>query len=168
MDDLAGLHRTLARQLRRLGLSPAGAPPIEAWNRLLERVNASYLEADADRYPLERSIAISSEEMRLLYDGLNFQARHDVLTALPNQLALKELLSDAIAAEAGGKESGILFIDLDGIDQVTDRVGRSAGDELLVLASQRIRGALDDQDILARLGGDQFVVLRQLVIRSRR
>ncbi|MFN0092410.1 MAG: putative bifunctional diguanylate cyclase/phosphodiesterase [Acidimicrobiales bacterium] len=67
------LHPTLVRQLRRLGLSPDAPPAADAWVGLLARVNAAYGDADNDRYTLERSIEVSSDEMRGLYEELRQQ-----------------------------------------------------------------------------------------------
>lgn len=64
------MHRLLDRQLRRLGLSPAEPPSPEAWAALLERVERAYGDADQERYLLERSVAIASQEMRDLYDNV--------------------------------------------------------------------------------------------------
>jgi len=64
---MASMHPLLARQLQRLGLSPDTVPQVEAWRALLERVAQSYLESDQERYLRERSLTISSREMRDLH-----------------------------------------------------------------------------------------------------
>jgi diguanylate cyclase (GGDEF)-like protein len=156
----AGYHRSLERQLRRLALRPDTLPEHEQWVELLNLISSSYSEADADRYTLERSIEISSDEMRALHDVLRMQARHDVLTGLPNRSALTELLADALAAARHhGREVAVLFVDLDGFKLVNDSLGHSVGDELLVRAAERISGSVRERDIVARLGGDEFVVV---------
>ena len=64
-------HRLLDRQLRKLGLANGAAPPSPAaWNSLLERISATYAESDEDRYLLERSLSISSREMREMSQAL--------------------------------------------------------------------------------------------------
>jgi diguanylate cyclase (GGDEF)-like protein/PAS domain S-box-containing protein len=64
------VHSLLERQLRKLGLGPDGAPDPAAWRRFLERIDRAYTEADQDRYLIERSLAISSQEMQSLYADL--------------------------------------------------------------------------------------------------
>ncbi len=78
------LHPLLLRQLRRLGVDPAGPPPApEAWAQLLQRVGRAYADADADRYQLERSQALASQEMAELHQQLQAsQARLANLVAL--------------------------------------------------------------------------------------
>ena len=154
------LHRTLRRQLRRLVLSPDAAPGPDEWGRLLAAVSATYQGADDDRYTLERSIEISSGEMRALHDELSEQARHDVLTGLPNRMALLEQLPGALAAaRRHGGDVAVLFIDLDGFKAVNDHLGHAAGDELLIRSAERIRRVVRTEDVVSRLGGDEFVVL---------
>ncbi len=64
-------HRVLARQLKKLGLDPAQPPPSAAdWQHFLERISRAYEQADQDRYLLERSLTISSQEMQQLYENL--------------------------------------------------------------------------------------------------
>ncbi|MCC6434727.1 MAG: hypothetical protein IT196_06820, partial [Acidimicrobiales bacterium] len=60
------LHKSLTRQLKRLSLDADTIPDGTTWRKLLRTVSTSYTEADNDRYTLERSIDVSSEEMRAL------------------------------------------------------------------------------------------------------
>ncbi|MEN3362027.1 MAG: hypothetical protein V7637_6009 [Mycobacteriales bacterium] len=160
MDNRRTLHRSLERQLRRLGLAEEQLPDGVSWKKLLTAVNASYLEAEAARYTLERSIEVSSEEMRALHDVLSRQAREDVLTGMPNRAALTDALSGALShRRRTDRELAVLFIDLDGFKLVNDSLGHAAGDTLLLRAAERIRAAIRDADMVARLGGDEFVVV---------
>ena len=159
-DEVRTLHRSLVRQLTRLRLRADAVPNAAAWAKLLATVSASYTDADNDRYTLERSIDVSSEEMRALHSELSVQARHDTLTGLPNRAALMDQLTMALAgARRLGHDVAILFIDLDGFKAVNDSLGHAAGDELLIRASERIRSVVRESDVVARLGGDEFVVL---------
>ena len=63
-------HRLLSRQLKKLGLRETAPPDPEAWTALLDRISATYAEADQDRYTIERSLEISSREMQKLYQDL--------------------------------------------------------------------------------------------------
>lgn len=78
------MHSMLARQLRRIGLGDADPPDREQWRELLEAVSRTYTTADQDRYTLERSIALSSDEMRMLHAALADE--RDNLHAIINSL----------------------------------------------------------------------------------
>ncbi|MBI3131761.1 MAG: PAS domain S-box protein [Acidobacteria bacterium] len=88
------LHSVLQRQLKRLGLGPEAPPQAEAWAELLQRMSRFYAEADQDRYTLERSLAMSSTEMRELYEELKhttegaLAAERDKLRASEERYAL--------------------------------------------------------------------------------
>jgi diguanylate cyclase (GGDEF)-like protein len=84
-------------------------------------------------------------------------ALHDPLTGLPNRArftAACEALGDG-----GGRPPAVLFIDLDGFKEVNDRLGHAAGDQILQQVAQRLLSCLDDDILLARFGGDEFVAL---------
>ncbi|WP_411374048.1 EAL domain-containing protein [Arthrobacter sp. MPF02] len=85
-------------------------------------------------------------------------ALHDSLTGLPNRAGLKIQLEAFLAANTGGILS-VLFIDLDHFKAVNDSLGHAAGDELLVSAAQRLLQAGQGAGIVARLSGDEFVVV---------
>jgi diguanylate cyclase (GGDEF)-like protein len=88
------------------------------------------------------------------------RAHFDSLTALPNRRLCHDRLGQAIAqARREGHELAVLFIDLDGFKHVNDSLGHSLGDELLRQTALRIAGSLRETDTLARLGGDEYVVI---------
>jgi len=160
MTPDAGMHRTLARQLRRLSLDSETSPPAAAWRELLGILSITCAQTEDDRYTLERSIEVSSREMRSVHEVLSRQASLDTLTGLLNRAGLITHLTEMLERCAGTKQGlAILFIDLDGFKQVNDSLGHAVGDQLLVLASQRIRACLRPEDMVARLGGDEFVVV---------
>ena len=86
-------------------------------------------------------------------------ALRDALTGLPNRRLLMDRLDQAIKRHHRGQPLSLLFIDLDGFKQVNDALGHDAGDTLLVTAAERILGQTRAQDTVARIGGDEFVVL---------
>ena len=152
-------HPSLVRQLRRLRVVNSQPDSLQL-STLLRQVSDSYAEADDGRYTLERSIEISSNEMRALHDVLSRQASQDALTGLPNRAAFTELLSGALARRRSSRtDVAVLFIDLDGFKAVNDTLGHSSGDEVLVRTGERIRSAVRENDVVSRLGGDEFVVL---------
>lgn len=87
-------------------------------------------------------------------------ARTDMLTALPNRLALEEHLPEAIArARRHGSSVAVGVIDLDDFKPVNDQLGHKGGDELLRRLSRELLQGLREADFIARLGGDEFVVV---------
>jgi len=154
------LHRTLVRQLTQLNLDRESSPSPAAWGELLDILSATYGETDAERNTLKRSVDMSSRETRSLHEVLSRKELQDTLTGLPNRAALIRHLDQSLAACArAGQGLAVLFIDLDGFKQVNDSLGHAVGDELLVLASQRIRACLRPEDMVARMGSDEFVVV---------
>jgi diguanylate cyclase (GGDEF)-like protein len=87
-------------------------------------------------------------------------ATHDPLTGLPNRLLFGELAAAACERVRRDREpSGVLLVDLDAFKSVNDELGHDAGDQVLVLAAQRLRDGVRAADSVARLGGDEFAVL---------
>jgi len=83
------MHRTLARQLRKLNIEASTAPDDSLWVELLKYVDATYAASDDDRYILERSLTISSDEMQAMYQNqkVSYENRlHSILNALPDVL----------------------------------------------------------------------------------
>jgi diguanylate cyclase (GGDEF)-like protein len=88
------------------------------------------------------------------------QANHDPLTGLPNRLMVLRKASEAIDAIRGTRNSvAILFMDVDRLKEVNDTVGHEVGDALLIQVANRIAHATRPSDVVARIGGDEFVVL---------
>ena len=87
-------------------------------------------------------------------------AQHDVLTGLPNRSLLQDRLGQAVAyATRSGFPVWVMMIDLDRFKYVNDSMGHKAGDVLLVTVAARLRSSLRDSDTVARLSGDEFVVI---------
>lgn len=91
---------------------------------------------------------------------LKRRATHDPLTGLPNRVLLTDRLSQALArASRSGQNVGILFCDLDGFRDVNNTHGHLAGDKLLVTIAKRLRAVCRSTDTVARVSGDEFVIV---------
>ena len=112
---------------------------------------------------LEARTAELANSLTLANRELTQLALHDTLTGLPNRILLADRISQAMAkvAEQGGCFS-LMFIDLDGFKPVNDAFGHHLGDRLLREVALRLRDQLRSQDTLARIGGDEFVLLVRL------
>jgi diguanylate cyclase (GGDEF)-like protein len=137
------------------------------------RCNARMLTASGRQwFELQISRAGEGDGLHLLVVGRNisgqqqteerlrYLATHDALTGLPNRALLSDRLKQAMA-EAGRSGRGfyVLTIDLDGFKKVNDALGHAVGDQLLCIASERLRHLLREVDTLARVGGDEFVAV---------
>jgi diguanylate cyclase (GGDEF)-like protein/PAS domain S-box-containing protein len=93
-------------------------------------------------------------------ETLQFVAKHDALTKLPNRIMFLDRLELAIArAKRNGRRLAVMFIDMDRFKVINDTLGHDAGDMLLREVAKRLTGKLRTSDTVARLGGDEFVVL---------
>lgn len=98
---------------------------------------------------------IKSTEKKLLH-----LARHDVLTDLPNRAQCEETLQREVSkTERAKKILSVMMIDIDNFKTINDSLGHDVGDQLLKTFSQRLRTAIHEGDFLARMGGDEFVLI---------
>ena len=91
---------------------------------------------------------------------INQLAHFDPLTGLPNRTVLRHHMTRALADSRPDNMCAVHFIDLDRFKQVNDTLGHTRGDMLLKAVGERLRSALPDADVIARFGGDEFVVLQ--------
>ncbi|MEU4838409.1 diguanylate cyclase domain-containing protein [Nocardia testacea] len=90
---------------------------------------------------------------------LEYQATHDPLTGLANRSLILSQLSGALAASGTHQVSTVMFIDLDGFKSINDTMGHAIGDTVLRIVAHRLQRALRSEDLVGRLGGDEFLVL---------
>ena len=91
---------------------------------------------------------------------LEYQATHDNLTGLPNRLLLLDRIERAITKVVRHKiVGGLIFIDLDNFKEVNDTLGHDIGDSLLIMVAKKIKEVIREEDTIARIGGDEFIVL---------
>lgn len=91
---------------------------------------------------------------------LQYKAVHDALTGLPNKAYLEDALRYRIRKATATKDTfGLLFIDIDRFKNINDTLGHGVGDQLLRLFGKRLQHAIQKQDIIARIGGDEFIIL---------
>jgi diguanylate cyclase (GGDEF)-like protein len=106
------------------------------------------------------TIAHDISELKSTQAQLEHQATHDPLTGLPNRPLFQELGEQALArSDRYGTTVAVLFLDLDRFKPVNDSFGHAIGDELLVQVAGRLRTSVRRGDVVARFGGDEFVVL---------
>jgi diguanylate cyclase (GGDEF)-like protein/PAS domain S-box-containing protein len=103
-------------------------------------------------------------ERKLNDERIRHLAQHDTLTDLPNRALLKDRLQQAIsAAKRDQQRVALMFIDLDRFKPINDSLGHVVGDWLLKEAAKRMRACVRESDTVARVGGDEFVVLLRTV-----
>lgn len=106
------------------------------------------------------AIARDITDAKQLQDELTRQATHDALTGLPNRVLFLRKLAEALERSRTLKRGvAVLFVDLDKLKDVNDNIGHGVGDQLLNTIAKRLVAATRPSDLVARIGGDEFVVL---------
>ncbi|WP_024869156.1 putative bifunctional diguanylate cyclase/phosphodiesterase [Pseudoxanthomonas suwonensis] len=154
------VQRTLVKPIRSLA---DAARRIEAGDYSVERVDSRRTDEVGD---LIRAFGRMSESVARHDREVRRMAYTDALTGLTNRLAFRESLDHRLMLLRGsGRQLALLFADIDDFKRVNDTLGHEAGDEALLQFANRIREAVDryggDDALLARFGGDEFVILIQ-------
>jgi diguanylate cyclase (GGDEF)-like protein len=161
------LSRAVASPIRNVAAAMRGIAD-GLFDRRLDRPGLEEIDSLAGSFNVmaerleERSAALEAEmlERDRAEERIRYQAYHDSLTGLPNRMLLKDRLEMAIAdSRRHGDPLAVMFLDLDRFKLVNDSMGHSYGDELLLGVSDRITTALREGDSVARVGGDEYVLL---------
>lgn len=150
-----------------LGQAMQGEGEAQEWT--YRRKNGSSLIVNLSLSPLRGqdgevqgylAIAYDITERKRREEYTRYIAHHDALTGLPNRVLLSDRLDQALArARRSGDKVGVVLLDLDHFKRVNDSLGHHVGDELLKVVSERLRGCVRETDTVARMGGDEFIVL---------
>ena len=113
-----------------------------------------------DLMQTKQEISALNEEITASHEETKYLAYHDNLTGLPNRLLLYEQTDHAITlAKRSDTMIAVMFLDLDGFKMINDTLGHTVGDRLLVEVSRRLRHTVRESDVVARIGGDEFIIM---------
>ena len=144
------IFRPLARAANHAELMTQGALPLSPLP--IERDDEVGHLVGAFNRLLDKLLTSQSELARV--------ASHDLLTGLPNRRLLSDRMAQSLARSQRNKTPlAVLFLDLDGFKPINDRLGHQAGDDALAQVAQRLSAIVREDDTLARVGGDEFVVV---------
>lgn len=168
-EDLRSEQRWMAcRQVsEEIGVRACWTAPIMTANEVVLGTFAMYFETpqspdSSDWELLERAthLAEIALERKRTEARIEYLARYDGLSGLPNRVMFQDRLHQAILEASRGKEQlAVMFLDLDRFKTINDGLGHHAGDILLKAVAQRLKGCLRAGDTVARLGGDEFTFL---------
>ena len=157
-----------------VALSFIDAPDAPGIAPLNQGAETSGRRKDGNIFPMEMSIRELFHEDRVTFtsvvrdittrkraeERIRRQAHYDVLTGIPNRYLLGDRLDEAISRERRhGDKMALLYLDLDSFKPINDRLGHAFGDKVLIEIARRLRGCLRDSDTVARVGGDEFIVI---------
>jgi diguanylate cyclase (GGDEF)-like protein/PAS domain S-box-containing protein len=150
------------------------AEPLLTGKKLIQVFEALQKRKDGSVYPVEAKLKLihvnntqnlvaivrDLTEFRQLESKIKRMAFFDTLTGLPNRNMINDRVPLALAhADRNGQKFAVLFLDMDDFKSVNDSLGHSIGDELLKEVAIRLSGLLRGEDTVARIGGDEFVIL---------
>jgi len=158
----------------RLGATSACVRPVVSQGALVAVIGLGYRGtpsfSEDDRVHVQNladrvAVALSTAERG---EQLYQQAHYDSLTRLPNRSYLKDRLAqDLVRAQREHQGLALLYIDVDRFKDINDTLGHAAGDRLLQIMAERLRGCVRGTDTVARIGGDEFVIVLGHVASSR-
>lgn len=127
-------------------------------NKMLHIIRGNYNELSA----MHEELVTNEEQLRSNYNRIEYLAYHDVLTQLPNKMAFIERINATLYSSPGSnKIHGVYFVDLDNFKTINDTLGHDYGDILLSQMAMKLQSLTSSDDILARAGGDEFLLFRE-------
>ncbi len=128
------------------------------FNKMLHIIKTNYEDLES----MHEELLLNEEQLRSNYDHIEFLAYHDTLTNLPNKLAFLDYVNAVLASSPEGHRiHAVYFVDLDNFKTVNDTLGHEYGDALLVKTSQMLTSIMGTDGMLARAGGDEFLIFRE-------
>ena len=138
----------------------------EMWNRRKDGSlfpvwqQISVIRGEDGRVTNYTSIFSDISELKAIEQQLAHLAHHDELTGLPNRLYFRAQVDQSLQqARRHGHHMALLFLDLDGFKQINDSFGHDVGDLLLKEIAKRLSDSLREEDMVARMGGDEFIII---------
>jgi diguanylate cyclase (GGDEF)-like protein len=127
-------------------------------NKMLHIIKGNY----NDLSDMHEELITNEEQLRNNYNRIEYLAYHDILTNLPNKLAFTDRVNSTLALSPGSnKLHAVYFVDLDNFKTINDTLGHDYGDNLLVQTAEQLSSLITSEDILARAGGDEFLIFRE-------
>ncbi|MDP4030605.1 MAG: diguanylate cyclase [Gallionella sp.] len=131
------------------------------WTEAIARFYRNEETGQVEIHGVTRDIS----ERKAAQEEIQHMAMHDLLTGLPNRMLLNDRLQQAlVAARRDEGRVALMFLDLDKFKQINDTLGHDVGDQLLQQAAARMQECVRESDTVARIGGDEFIVLLRAVV----
>ena len=128
------------------------------FNKMLHIIKTNYEDLES----MHDELLSNEEQLRSNYDHIEFLAYHDTLTNLPNKLAFLDYVNAVLVSSSKDHHlHAVYFVDLDNFKTVNDTLGHEYGDSLLVKTAQILTSVLGTDGMLARAGGDEFLLFRE-------
>lgn len=125
------------------------------FNKMLHIIKTNYEDLES----MHNELLSNEEQLRSNYDHIEFLAYHDTLTNLPNKLAFLDYVNAVLASSSDeGIMHAVYFVDLDNFKTVNDTLGHEYGDTLLIKTAQILSSIVGTNGMLARAGGDEFLI----------
>jgi diguanylate cyclase (GGDEF)-like protein len=128
------------------------------FNKMLHIIKTNYEDLES----MHEELLSNEEQLRSNYDHIEFLAYHDTLTNLPNKLAFLDYVNAVLMGSGNGEKiHAVYFVDLDNFKTVNDTLGHEYGDTLLVKTAQLLSSIIGNNGMLARAGGDEFLLFKE-------